>query len=42
MAKGKKEKLTQVQRQRRRYQAVIIIISALVLFSMILSAVAKY
>jgi hypothetical protein len=42
MAKGKKEKLTQVQRQRRRYQVVTIVISVLVLFSMIFSAVAKF
>jgi len=42
MAKGKQEKLTLVQRQRRRYQVVIIVISVLVLFSMIFSAVAKF
>jgi hypothetical protein len=41
MAKGKNEKLTQLQRQQRRYQVVVIIISVLVLFSMIFSAVAN-
>jgi hypothetical protein len=41
MAKGKNEKLTQLQRQQRRYRVVVIIISVLVLFSMIFSAVAK-
>jgi hypothetical protein len=42
MDKKKKGKLTQIQRQRRLYQVVIIIISVLVLFSMIFSAVAKF